>query len=196
MKKKLLLCLLVILGVSFGFSQDKGNVGFLFKSGSINSVGLSFNLSDSLTLRPSFGFSTGKDEREYDTVVGGTIDTVNTTTKSTYYSVNLGLFYHFLKKNHLSAYTGLDVGYSHEKNDGEICVAGVCGFENVKSRGYNGNIIMGLQYNLNKHLAVFGEVGFGFRQYKIDNDEDFMPVYFKSTNWSLGRSGFGIILYL
>jgi hypothetical protein len=55
LKQKLLLFFLMVLCVSFVFSQETGKFGFSFKTGSNYDVGMIFNLSDRVTLRPSFG---------------------------------------------------------------------------------------------------------------------------------------------
>ena len=187
MKQKLLLCSLVILCVGFGFAEEAGKFGFLFKSSSIHSVGLSFNLTDRVTLRPSFGFSTNKNEYESQN---------SADTKNNLYSVDLGLFYHFLKKDRFTAYSGLEVGYSHQKFEREI--SGVVIQDSVeKKSGYMGNAIIGLQYNFNKHLAVFGEVAFGYQKTEYEYNEPIIISYpAESITWGLSRSGFGIILYL
>jgi long-subunit fatty acid transport protein len=185
MKKKLLLASLVILCVSFGFSQETGKFGFFFKAGSSYSVGLTFNLSDRVTLRPSFGFHTTKAELEGDT-----------PEKESGYSLDLGLFYHFLKKDRFSAYTGLEMGYTHQTGDYNVCYSDICGTQEQTENGYLGNLILGFQYNFNKHVAVFGEVGFGFWKRTVDFQDVLIQGTYKLTSWSLNRSGFGIILYL
>jgi hypothetical protein len=140
-----------------------------------------------VTLRPSFGISTHKNDYESQN---------RADTKDNFYSVDLGLFYHFLKKDRFTAYTGLEVGYSHQKYQREA--SGVVIEESVeKENGYRGNAIIGLQYNFNKHLAVFGEVAFGYQKTEYDYDESNLIQYpVESITWSLSRSGFGIILYL
>lgn len=192
MKQKLLLFSFWILCMSFVFPQETGKFGFFFKVGSSNSVGLNFNISDRVTLRPSFGFQTFK--REYESP--------NASDSNGHsYSVDLGLFYHFLKKDRFTAYSGLEVGYTYQKQEIEIVGISDDMFAVRKTRGYRGNVIFGLQYNFNKHLAVFGEVAFGFLKEKV-GDLD-MPQYMQiisypseSIIWELSRSGFGIILYL
>jgi len=182
----------MILCVSFVFSQETGKFGFFFETGSSSSIGLTFNLSDRVTLRPSFGFLFNKSE--YESVN-------NPDRKSHSYSGDLGLFYHFLKKDHFTAYSGFEAGYTYGTQEIE--------FEDVsnnfyslvpkKSRGYRGNVILGFQYNFNKHLAVFGEAAFGFWKEKaeLDSENVLSSAYpIRSISWSFSRSGIGIILYL
>ncbi len=178
MKQKLLFFSLMILFVCFGFSQETGKFGFFFKSGSGNDVGLILKLSNRVTLRPALGFIKEKTEKGYITL-----------RDETTYSMELGLFYHFLEKNHFTAYTGLEMGYSHETTETTLT-----GPNKFKIKGYLGNVILGFQYNFNKHLAVFGEIGIGLWKRKNDNPE--ISEATKYTSWSLNRSGFGIILYL
>jgi hypothetical protein len=193
MKKQLLLSMILVLCVCVGLSQAEGTVGFLFKSGSISSVGMSFDLSKRLTLRPSFGFRSSTTETLTDYLGGSDI-----TRTHNLYNLNLGLFYHFLKKKDLSVYTGLELGYSHEKVENESCLYGVCATLADDFDGYNGNLILGLRYKLNKHLAIFGEMSLGYQRYEgtdaIQGQNFDLEV--KYNYWDLGRSGFGIILYL
>lgn len=190
MKKKFLLCSLIILFVGFGFSQETGKIGFLFKTGSTSGVGLSWNLTESLTLRPSFGFQTQKVDEESN---GYQFDD---SPKSSSYNTSLGLFYHFLKKDSFTAYTGLEFGYLYHKRDGRSCSSEICYTITEKTNGFSGNLILGLQYNLNKHLAVFGEFGLGYQRTKSDLEIMDTKNETKNTYWDLSRSGFGIILYL
>ena len=171
MKQRLLLFFLMILCVGFGFSQEKGKFGILFKSSSSYYVGLKFNLSDKITLRPTLGFSSDKIEKESPQ---GPDSVVELDSKQ--YKVGLGLFYYFLKKNQFSAYIGPELGYFHQTQ--------------TDFDRYDANIIFGLQYNLNKHLAVFGEVGFGYSKSKSAARQK------EQTSWGVSQSGFGIILYL
>ena len=189
MKQKLVFLALMILCVGFVFSQETGKFGFFFKAGSYESVGLTWNLSDRVTLRPSFGF--------YTTKTGWENVASEEDKKENGYSMELGLFYHFLKKNHFTAYSGLEMGYTRQTGDITTCSSGSCGTYEGTDNGYMGNLILGFQYNFNKHLAVFGEIGFGFLKQKLDYVgllEN--QVSYKLTSWSLERSGFGIILYL
>jgi len=179
MKQKLLFFSLMILFVCSGFSQETGKFGFFFKSGSGNDVGLILKLSNRLTLRPSLGFTTDKTERGSSTPIDETA-----------FSVDLGLFYHFLEKNHFTAYTGLEMGYSHQTR--ERILSNEMYEDTIN--GYKGNVILGFQYNFNKHLAVFGEIGLGL--WKRKNDSLLSSTPTTHTSWSLNRSGFGIILFL
>jgi long-subunit fatty acid transport protein len=188
LKQKILLFSLMILCVCFVFPQETGKFGFFFEAGSSYSVGLTFNLSARVTLRPSFGFHTIKAQDE-----GNTLDR---DEKENGYSLDLGLFYHFLKKSHFTAYSGLEVGYSHITGDYNVCYSEICGTREQTENGHSGNLILGFQYNFNKHLAVFGEIGFGFSKYNVDYQDMLTQGTYKYTNWSLSRSGFGIILYL
>jgi hypothetical protein len=47
------------------------------------------------------------------------------------------------------------VGYTYQKQEIEIVGISDDMFAIRKTRGYRGNVIFGLQYNFNKHLAVF-----------------------------------------
>jgi len=189
MKQKLVFLALMILCVGFVFSQETGKFGFFFKAGSYNSVGLTCNLSDRVTLRPAFGFYTAKIEWEEDIP--------ERDEKENGYSLDLGLFYHFLKKNHFTAYTGLEMGYTHQKGEMDLCYSGICGTYEETENGYMGDLVFGFQYNFNKHLAVFGEIGFGFLKQKVEFVDSLENQdSYKRTSWSLERSGFGIVLYL
>jgi hypothetical protein len=188
LKQKLLLFSLIILCVCFVFPQETGKFGFFFKAGSSNSVGLTFNLSDRVTLRPSFGFHTIKAEWEDEVP--------ERNEKENGYSLDLGLFYHFLKKTRFSAYSGLEVSYTHLSSEYNVCYNDICGTREQTENGHRGNLILGFQFNFNKYLAVFGEIGFGFSKYTVDYQDMLTQGTYKYTKWSLSRSGFGIILYL
>ena len=191
MKQKLLLISFMILCVSIAFSQETGKFGFFFKAGSSYNVGLTYNLSNRVTLRPSFGFSSNKSEYESESAQD---------IKENSYSMDLGLFYHFLKKDHFTAYSGFEAGYTYRNRESDTDVSSSIYILAVReSRGYRGNAILGFQYNFNKHLAVFGEIAFGFLKEKTEFDgQNLLVISYPSkyTSWSLSRSGFGIILYL
>ena len=190
MKQKLLLISFMILCVSFVFPRETGKFGFFFKAGSSYNVGLTYNLSNRVTLRPSFGFSSKNTEYESETAQD---------IKENAYSLDLGLFYHFLKKDHFTAYSGFEVGYTYQNRESENDSSIMHTLTVWKSEGYRSNAILGFQYNFNKHLAVFGEIAFGIWKEKVDYDGQYPAIHpspAKSTSWSLSRSGFGIILYL
>jgi hypothetical protein len=180
----------MILCVSIAFSRETGKFGFFFKAGSSSSVGLTFNLGDRVTLRPSFGFSSNNSEYESESAQD---------IKEYSYSMDLGLFYHFLKKDHFTAYSGFEAGYTYRNRESETNGISIYTLAVRKSKGYRGNAILGFQYNFNKHLAVFGEIAFGLLKEKVDFDNQNNLIILaptKSTSWGLSRSGFGIILYL
>jgi hypothetical protein len=185
MKQKLLLFSVLIISVSLGFSQEMGKFGFFFKAGSSSNVGLAINLSDQLTLRPSIGFYTIKEKWE-----------TGDSDENDGYSLDLGLFYHYFKRNHFTAYSGLEIGYIYQTQD--MVGSNPSNSETFqKSHGYRGNLILGFQYNFNKHVAVFGEIGFGFQRENTDIErENIIVNSCKYTSWRLDRSGFGIVLYL
>jgi len=191
MKKKVLLCSFMILFVLVCFSQEKGQVGFLFKTGTLNSVGMTFNLSNRVALRPSIGFSTARIDIEDETLV-------NDPQKSDNYNASLGILYDFLKKENLSVYSGLEFGYSHSKIESNVCSSFICSLVSRKMNGFTGDVILGFRYNLNKHLALFGEIGFGYERLKTDIESNLPGTTGteKYKAWDLSRSGVGVTFYL
>jgi len=186
--QKVLFCSLLILLVGFGFSQtqDSGKFGFSFKSGPSNDIGLYFKISDNISFRPSLGFTSSKAEED-----SGEPD------KTTQYSANLGIFYHFLKKNNFHMYSGLEVAYVHQKLTANSLNSQNDSLYERKTNGYSGDIILGLQYYFNKHLAIFGEVAFGYLKQEADYHSTYVSeITSTETSWNLSRSGFGIILFI
>ncbi len=178
--KVLLLTLLFLLAVS-GSAQEKGTFGLLFKASAANSVGASYELSDSLSLRASLGFDSYKIESMVYTPY-----TYDSSTKHNRYNASLGLFLYFLKKKDMALYGGLEAGYTHYKQ-----------YDINDHDGYQGDVILGVRHKIGKNLAVFGELGLGFTSSKWD-ESGFGGTILQqeSTRWNLKRSGIGLVFYL
>lgn len=181
MKSKVLLVVLVFVLAVTGTAQEKGTFGLLFKTGAINSVGASYELSGSLSIRASLGFDSYRTESI--TRFSSTMEAAN---KQNNYNASLGLFLNFLEKKDLALYGGLEFGYDYYKQN-----------EYEDYEGYLGNAILGVRHKIGKHLAVFGELGLGFARTQMD-DLQFDGVMYqqKSTQWTLKRSGVGLVFYL
>lgn len=199
---KLFLPALIIFMFSVSAAAgEKEGLGLLFKTGSLNSVGASYNVSDTTTLRASFGLSVTSSETETQYAV---LQKVSQDTNS--YNVSLGLLVDLMKKKDLTLYGGIEVGYVYsitESNASPQTVAGGItisqGYEEKnKTNGYTGNLLLGVHHKIGKKFAVFGEIGFGVLNRKRKNSS--LNTGLKHTNeltrWDLSRSGIGLVFYL
>lgn len=181
MKSNVLLVVLMLVLAASGTAQEKGTLGLLFKTGGVNSVGASYELSDTLAIRASLGFDSYKAESEIYLPYS-----LEATNKQNSYNASLGLFLNFLEKKDLTLYGGLEFGYTYYKQN-----------EIEDYDGYQGDAILGVRHKIGKHLAVFGELGLGFTSTKMDDIRyDGTMFQQESTRWNLKRSGIGIVFYL
>lgn len=201
MKSKILLLTLLFAFAVSGPAQEKGKVGLLFKTGALNSVGVSYKLSGTMTLRASFGFDTYDSKTEYQYQI---LEEVSHDRDE--YNASLGLFFDLVKKKDLTLYSGIEAGISYYTTESILsehyAAGGITLFpayeEKSETNGYNGNIILGIQHKIGKRFAIFGEIGFGFNKDHRDDRAlaDGKLICDKTTQWNLSRSGIGVVFYL
>jgi len=201
MKSNVLLVVLMLVLAASGLAQEKGNIGLLFKTGGINSVGASYELSDTMTLRASLGLSASSSETEIQYLF-----LEKNSHDMNEYNVSLGLFFDLVKKKDLTLYSGVEVGYAYSNYEYKIspqyAAAGIILYPESqgkdKANGYTGNILLGVHHKIGKKFAVFGEIGFGVlkRKTKELSMENVLKITDETTQWNLKRSGIGVVFYL
>ena len=203
MSKKILLCMFLVVFSIAGFAGENGKFGLLFQADSIYSIGASFQLSQRLSLRPTFGFNNST--RDYEDAPELFSD-YSTDNKN--YRAALGLFYHFLEKKDISIYGGIEFGYNYGKSklsapfdtyvNGEYVFDENTEIKTETFDGIAGNLIFGVSHKIGKKIALFGEIGFGYikNKYEGKGNDSFYEYTSEDTYWSLNRSGIGIIFYL
>lgn len=201
MKSKALLVVLLFLLATAGLAQEKGDVGFLFKAGSIKSAGVSYELSETMTLRASLGLSTYSSETEIQY-----LSFEKRLRDMDEYNVSLGLFFDLVQKKDLSLYSGVEVGYAYssteytvspENANSGLIISPISEGRN-KGNAYSGNLILGVRQKIGKNIAVFGEIGFGVlkRETRDTSLEGILRYTSETNRWNLSRSGIGVFFYL
>lgn len=201
MKSNVLLVVLMFVLAISGMAQEKGNVGLLFKTGSVNSVGALYNVSNTTMLRASFGFNSYSSDTE---IQYGVLQKITQDTNE--YNVSLGLLVDLMRKKDLTLYGGIEAGYAYsltESNSSPQIVAGGITIsqgadEKSKANGYTGNILLGVYHKIGKKFAVFGEIGFGLLKSETKDSSSNAGLKYsnETTRWNLSRSGIGLVFYL
>ena len=201
MKSKVLLVVLLFLLAAAGLAQEKGDVGFLFKAGGIKSAGVSYELSETMTLRASLGLSTYSSETEIQYLFYE-----KRLRDMDEYNVSLGLFFELVEKKDLSLYSGVEVGYAYSSTEYTVSpenansglIVSLSSEGRNKGNAYSGNLILGVRQKIGKKIAVFGEIGFGVlkRETRDTSIEGILRHTSETNRWNLSRSGIGVVFYL
>ena len=104
----------------------------------------------------------------------------------------LGFLFYFYSGRDLSAYTGLNVGYTRANKE----ISFSWRDDEIKEDGetYLASVMLGLQGHVMKNLGIFGEVGFGYTFGKF-NRRNNAEINTDSQRWGLANTGVGIIFY-
>jgi hypothetical protein len=163
----------VILGigsVNLAKAQEAGQVGLTF--GFPPSVGLVWQVSDHISLRPTAQVAGVNENGQKSTTIGAGISAL--------------VFLHTW--DNLRAYVGPNFSYSRAKDD----VNPPNGFTSTTS-GYTGAGFFGTQYALNRRFSIFGEVGFSYTHFGFSST---LAGASQSTRSTWGTTtGIGAILY-
>ncbi len=167
-------CFVIVLGiagVNTAQAQEAGQVGMTF--GYPASIGLVWQLSDHLAIRPDVSVSGGSQQSgQKSTTIGTDIS---------------GLVFIHTWDN-VRAYVGPTLSYSRN-TDSNLSLSGA----SSTNSSYSGAGFFGTQYALSHRFSVFGEVGFSYTHFALDST---LPGISPSTRNAYGTvTGVGAILY-
>jgi hypothetical protein len=184
-----------------GFAQDTPKVGL--SMGYPASVGVVWQVTDSLALRPEVSVTKSSSEfigSSLSFTSGGVVTTTTTSSITDTWQVGVGLsalFYlskHDALRTYLSprwAYTRLSSSPSSSSNSLTSVVTSTSGHVNFVSGSF------GAQYAIGDRFSVFGEVGLGFsRTVSTPFTSSSILALGGSTSSALStRSGAGVVVY-
>ena len=145
-------------------AQQKGQVGLVM--GYPTSVGVQFQVSDGVALRPGLSFSKGSGTSSYLGTASGQV------TESDGYGVGIGVdaLFYFKKWSSLRAY--LTPGFSYNRGSTTNSNSALL-YENKSTTNiYEIRGSFGAQYTLSRRFGVLGEVGVDYS----DQESDSVPV--------------------
>lgn len=155
-------------------AQEKGQTGLTM--GYPASVGLVWQPSDSVAVRPEFSFATSSNDS------ATTISRVATSL-----GVGLSGLFYVRRWDSLSAYVSPRFVYNHLTN-GPSSLAPV-----INTYSMTGSF--GTQYAMNRRFGVFGEVGLGYSHAEQELQLAGSPGPTTTTDsWST-RTGIGVLVY-
>jgi hypothetical protein len=200
MKKALIFSASIIfLFSSFSFAQEKGQIGINMRVDPSPRIGVTYHIIGKFALRPYIGFSWGTDdskleaESPYKDIADGFEVVEFTEQDFSRFTFGVGMFYYLFSFKDSYVYTGIDINYSRETIDSSFSWLD----EKYKDTGktIETSILLGLQVNVVKNLAVFGEVGFGYSHGEFVWDRSDSIVTQNIKTWGLTNSGVGLIFY-
>ena len=202
MKKKVVSFMVTSLCfMSIASAQEIRKLGINLRVDPSPRIGITYHIIDKFVLRPYIGFSWGSEELklEYespyvDKDLGGDNEyTDSTEANFTRLTLGIGLFYYIYSYEDLSIYTGIDLNYSKETIDTSVSWLD----ETYKETGkiIETSLILGLQVDVLKNLALFGEVGFGYSHEEYVQDEYDRIRTRNLKTWGINNSGVGLIFY-
>ena len=163
---------LTVAGVAPAEAQDN-KTGVVMTSGS--SVGLTFEVNDSVAIRPAVAFIRSTSDS------GGLADGERTSTG---WAPEVSVLFNLKSWDATRLYVSPQWSYSRTTSSDD-------GANESKSTGHSLAAMIGAQHNLGSRFAVFGEVGLGRATAKTR----FLNVVGgKTTSWST-RSTIGAILF-
>jgi opacity protein-like surface antigen len=196
MMKKLFILFFLISSstASTTYAQSKGKLGFNFGYGgyptNMGSIGLTYQASKQLALRPYIQFYIDKsndESNQYEredryTNYGGAFSFLFTISSIEKYKIYWGasFSYFWLKNKWSSAY------YSTFENNQ---------YDNGESKGYRvswGGLV-GFQYAVGEKFCLYGEIGIGYSSSKQPNSYGLKST---SNQFGLNNSGLGFIFYI
>jgi hypothetical protein len=136
-------------------------------------------------------------EYEYpyvDKDLGGDSEYIDSSVDDfTRFTLGMALLYTVYANKDLSIYTGIDFSYSKETLDTSVSWLD----ETYKESGEitETSLLLGLQVNVMKNLALFGEVGFGYSHGEFIRDDSDRTLTRNLKTWGIINSGVGLIFY-
>lgn len=143
------------------------------------SVGVLWNVSDAIALRPSLSFE-GESANESSVL----------TSRSRNLTFGVDALVYLRKYDHLRTYFAPHLDYSHGSDTTQPTAAQLPTVTATSSAvGVAGSF--GAQYALTDHFGLFGEAGFGFSHSSISSSQ---PVGGSGNAWGT-RAGVGVIFW-
>jgi opacity protein-like surface antigen len=180
---------LIFLFPGLLFAQDSGQLGCNIKINSSKSIGIIYHITDIFAFRPSISYN--RSTSETAVIIR---ETKKIELDKSSYAGSLSAIIYVSSQSEFRAYMGVDALYSKSteetpfiRYDAEIDI--------LKSDSYNFTLsgLFGLQYELNNHLSVYGELGVGYSS--GENSSGLSNVDLSTKEISLINSGIGIIFY-
>ena len=196
-----LTALILIVGMTHG--SEKGNIGLNFRIDPNPRVGMTFHLTSRLALKPYVGFSWMESalENQRPPRPQGPQgqqnpppfpQSVNSTVNSTDILFGMNLLYYFHQGTDISVYTGLNFGYRNSRGNTEISIQQQDRERSLNT--YNAGVLLGTQYSLSRHFAIFGEIGFGYSKGASERDNRGERSS-DTQRWGLMNTGIGFTFY-
>jgi hypothetical protein len=179
---------------SISYSWEKGSVGLNLRVDPAPRIGMTYHITGKFALRPSVGFSIGNEEAEGEYLADINRPAIHGTReeKTTDIHFGLGFLFYFYSHRDLSVYAGINFGYTHVSK--EISLSWKDDKINEDGENYRASAVLGLQGQVMKNLALFGEVGWGYSFGKFERRND-AETEGDSQRWGLANTGVGIIFY-
>jgi hypothetical protein len=166
-------------------AQNAGKVGLVI--GTPASVGLIWNASERVAVRPDFSFSKAGSSSAF----GGDVE-------SRTFGVGVSGLVYLHRWDNLRAYLSPRFAYSRATIKVPFAtppaIGGVLASVTTSRPTYTGVVSFGAQYELNTRFSVFGESGFGYERTTSVSNAPFGNQPFRSHAWST-RTGVGIVVY-
>ncbi len=199
--KRTILCLVAGFGLllASGWAQDSGGFGLLMRVDPSPRVGATFSLGRAFVVRPYVGFSRETVDAERERRFPPLNDQQNfvpprqeTEEERTFVTAGLGVFFVAHRAGDFFVFSGLNFGYGRSTGETNAMPRDLSWDES--SETLQSSAVLGVEGRLSSHLALFGEVGFGYTwsKYKRDNGVDAKVT---SHRWGLANSGVGLIFY-
>jgi len=199
--KRMLLCLVAGFGLllASGWAQENGGFGLLMRVDPSPRVGATFSLGRAFVLRPYIGFSRETTETEKESKMRVMLNQKTfipprreSDEERTFVTAGLGVFFVVHRSGDFSLYTGLNFGYGRSTGEMNTMPRDLGWDESGET--LQSSAVLGVEGRLSSHLALFGEVGFGYTwsKFKRDNGVD---LTVKTQRWGLANSGVGLIFY-
>jgi hypothetical protein len=194
MKKLLTVLPLLVLSVP-AVAQEAGMFGSTFRVGGSTSVGVIYNPITNLAIRPSVSFSTSTSESTDD---DGPEDFDQYKGDRSSIGGGLDVLYYLSTWNGLSAYIGAGGSHTSSKNISTTTYKSswrdTTYTQTTKDKRASASGFFGLQYNVARWLALYGEI-VGSYSWNTSKEEEDTSRTLKGTAFSLFNSGVGIIIY-
>jgi hypothetical protein len=169
-KRVLLYATLSVLFLgSAASAQEAGEVGFNFRAGDQDSVGVTWHITHGFAFRPLLTYSS-----QEVTFLDPFFGTFQQTVRE--YGTDLGFLFTVRSEENLNLYAGFALQYVYN----DVDFGGSFHSEGAEA-------LFGMRYTFAKRFGVFGEVGARYRRDDAPADR---------TEYGLFTGGLGMIIYL
>jgi len=193
-KRLALLLAPVVAGLMFPDSADSaehGRLGLLARFSDTASLGADIRLSGRVTLRPRVSYSWVRSENA-PTLVEIDQDYPVFQTTEAYLGVGLDGLLMLPSTSALEPYVGLSLDLRRADVPYPASESGVIVYRNGTLYRKSALALVGAQYNLSRHLALYGEAAFGF---SAGERFGFAGHRLRSREWGTATPGVGVIFY-